>query len=69
MKTANDNWINFADKKPEKEGDYLCLTKYGSFQYDVLSYEDDGHWYNHNSCVAEQFDKLWWQPLPDKPEE
>ena len=67
--TANFNdKLKFSQEKyygPIDDGDYLVY--YGGY-FNVFSF-DHGTWFDQRGYEVTDTEDLWWQPLPDKPEE
>ena len=67
--TANFNdKLKFSREKyygPIDDGDYLVY--YGGY-FNVFSF-DHGTWFDQKGYEVTDTEEIWWQPLPDKPEE
>ena len=73
--TNMNGWIKFEDKKPDKDGEYLCLTvdspgETGFDEYTVSintydTFRNSFGWYGFSADPAFYRDKVdYWMPLP-----
>lgn len=75
MLYITNGWIKFEDKKPDKDGEYLCLTVnspgetgFDEYEIGILTYSTDRNlfgWYDFGAgptFYREMVD--YWRPLP-----
>ena len=55
-------WIKFSERKPEEEGQYLCIAKVNNaLCYQICLWLNNGWFWIH--------DVRYWMPIPEMPEE
>lgn len=70
-----NSWIKFADKKPEEDGQYLCLTihipgetGFNDYEIGILNYNSDRKlfgWYDFGCSPTFYRGTVdYWMPLP-----